>query len=29
MAVELNALRDQIDAVDKQMLELLAQRLAL
>ncbi|HDY7739009.1 TPA: bifunctional chorismate mutase/prephenate dehydrogenase [Vibrio vulnificus] len=29
MAVELNALREQIDAVDKQMLELLAQRLAL
>lgn len=29
MAVELNALRDQIDEVDKQMLELLAQRLAL
>ena len=29
MAVELNALRDQIDAVDKQMLELLAQRLSL
>lgn len=29
MAVELNELRDQIDAVDKQMLELLAQRLAL
>ncbi len=29
MAVELNALRDQIDAVDKQMLELLAQRLEL
>ncbi|EDP58533.1 bifunctional chorismate mutase/prephenate dehydrogenase [Vibrio sp. AND4] len=29
MAVELNALRDQIDAVDKQMLQLLAQRLAL
>ncbi|MCV5736504.1 chorismate mutase, partial [Escherichia coli] len=29
MAVELNALRDQIDAVDKQMFELLAQRLAL
>ncbi|WP_435248575.1 bifunctional chorismate mutase/prephenate dehydrogenase [Vibrio sp. nBUS_14] len=29
MAVELNELRDQIDAVDKQMLDLLAQRLAL
>ncbi|WP_038173946.1 bifunctional chorismate mutase/prephenate dehydrogenase [Vibrio pacinii] len=29
MAVELNHLRDQIDAVDKQMLSLLAQRLAL
>lgn len=29
MAVELNELRDQIDAVDKQMVELLAQRLAL
>ena len=29
MAVELNELRDQIDVVDKQMLELLAQRLAL
>ncbi|PMH29104.1 bifunctional chorismate mutase/prephenate dehydrogenase [Vibrio lentus] len=29
MAVELNKLRDQIDAVDKQMLDLLAQRLAL
>jgi len=29
MAVELNALRDQIDAVDKQMLDLLAQRLSL
>ena len=29
MAVELNALREQIDAVDKQMLALLAQRLAL
>ncbi|RBW63870.1 bifunctional chorismate mutase/prephenate dehydrogenase [Vibrionales bacterium C3R12] len=29
MAVELNELRDQIDAVDKQMLELLARRLAL
>ena len=29
MAVELNGLRDQIDAVDKQMLDLLAQRLAL
>lgn len=29
MAIELNELRDQIDAVDKQMLELLAQRLAL
>ncbi|MBY8061076.1 bifunctional chorismate mutase/prephenate dehydrogenase [Vibrio fluvialis] len=29
MAVELNELRDQIDAVDKQMVELLARRLAL
>lgn len=29
MAVELNELRDQIDAVDKQILDLLAQRLAL
>ncbi|MEZ9662179.1 bifunctional chorismate mutase/prephenate dehydrogenase [Vibrio cyclitrophicus] len=29
MAVELNELRDQIDVVDKQMLDLLAQRLAL
>ncbi|MCG9558017.1 bifunctional chorismate mutase/prephenate dehydrogenase [Vibrio kanaloae] len=29
MAVELNELRDQIDAVDKKMLDLLAQRLAL
>lgn len=29
MAVELNHLRDQIDAVDKQILDLLAQRLAL
>ncbi|WP_428771196.1 bifunctional chorismate mutase/prephenate dehydrogenase [Vibrio sp.] len=29
MAVELNQLRDQIDSVDKQMLELLSQRLAL
>ncbi|MBW3697049.1 bifunctional chorismate mutase/prephenate dehydrogenase [Vibrio sp. T187] len=29
MAVELNELRDQIDAVDKQMLDLLSQRLAL
>ncbi|MDP5254623.1 MULTISPECIES: bifunctional chorismate mutase/prephenate dehydrogenase [unclassified Vibrio] len=29
MAVELAALREQIDAVDKQMIELLAQRLAL
>ncbi len=29
MAVELNELRDQIDLVDKQMLDLLAQRLAL
>ncbi|OQQ01836.1 bifunctional chorismate mutase/prephenate dehydrogenase [Vibrio splendidus] len=29
MAVELNELRDQIDAIDKQMLDLLAQRLAL
>ncbi|MDR9831126.1 bifunctional chorismate mutase/prephenate dehydrogenase [Vibrio sp. FNV 38] len=29
MAVELNELRDKIDAVDKQMLDLLAQRLAL
>lgn len=29
MAVELNGLRDQIDAVDKQILDLLAQRLAL
>ncbi|KJY83719.1 chorismate mutase [Vibrio galatheae] len=29
MAVELNALRDQIDAVDKQILDLLAQRLSL
>ena len=29
MAVELNALRDQIDAVDKQMIDLLAQRLSL
>ncbi|PMM03644.1 bifunctional chorismate mutase/prephenate dehydrogenase [Vibrio kanaloae] len=29
MAVELNELRDQIDAVDKQMLDLMAQRLAL
>ncbi|MEC7308174.1 bifunctional chorismate mutase/prephenate dehydrogenase [Vibrio crassostreae] len=29
MAVELNELRDQIDAVDKQMLDLLAQRLVL
>ncbi|WP_135444406.1 bifunctional chorismate mutase/prephenate dehydrogenase [Vibrio tasmaniensis] len=29
MAVELNELRDQIDGVDKQMLDLLAQRLAL
>jgi len=29
MAVELNELRDQIDAVDKQMIDLLAQRLSL
>lgn len=29
MAVELNQLRDQIDEVDKQMVELLARRLAL
>lgn len=29
MAVELNGLRDQIDAVDKQILDLLAQRLSL
>ncbi len=29
MAAELNALRDQIDDVDKQMLELLAKRLSL
>ena len=29
MAVELNELRDQIDAVDKQIVELLAQRLSL
>ncbi len=29
MAVELNALRDQIDSVDKQMIDLLAQRLSL
>ncbi len=29
MAVELNELRDQIDNVDKQMVELLARRLAL
>ncbi len=29
MAAELNALRDQIDEVDKQMLELLAKRLSL
>ncbi len=29
MAVELSHLRDQIDAVDKQMLDLLAQRLHL
>ena len=29
MAVELNELRDQIDDVDKQMVELLARRIAL
>ena len=29
MAGELNALRDQIDAVDKKILDLLAQRLSL